>query len=59
MCAEKEPLECQRTILVARQALGLDVQHIDADGKVETHADALNRLARMFNLPEHDMFPLP
>lgn len=58
MCAEKEPLECHRTILVARYlaALDFDVRHIHADGKLESHADALSRLARMFNLPENDMF---
>lgn len=58
MCAEKEPLECHRTILVARYltVLGLDVRHIHADGRLESHADALSRLARMLNLPEHDMF---
>ena len=58
MCAEKEPLECHRTILVARHlvALGLDIEHIHADGRLESHAAALNRLARMHNLPEDDMF---
>ena len=58
MCAEKEPLECHRSILVSRYlvALGLDVQHIHADGKLESHADALSRLAQMLNLPEDDMF---
>jgi uncharacterized protein (DUF488 family) len=58
MCAEKEPLDCHRTILVARhvQALGFEVQHIHADGRLETHLDALQRLIRTLNLPEHDMF---
>jgi uncharacterized protein (DUF488 family) len=58
MCAEKEPLECHRTILVARHlaALGLDVWHIHADGRLESHVDAMSRLVRMLNLPEHDMF---
>ena len=58
MCAEKEPLECHRTILVARHlaALGLGVEHIHADGRLESHGDALSRLAQMLNLPEHDMF---
>lgn len=58
MCAEKEPLECHRTILVARRldALGLDVQHIHANGKLESHNDAVSRLARTLNLPEDDMF---
>jgi uncharacterized protein (DUF488 family) len=58
MCAEKEPLECHRAILVARHlaALGIDVAHIHADGRLESHDVALSRLARMVNLPEHDMF---
>jgi len=58
MCAEKEPLECHRTILVARHltVLGLDVLHIHADGRLESHADALSRLAQILNLPERDMF---
>lgn len=58
MCAEKEPLECHRTILVARHlaALGLDVQHIHADGKLEDHAAAVSRLKRMLRLPDDDMF---
>jgi len=58
MCAEKEPLECHRTILVARHlaALGLDVQHIHANGKLESHTHALGRLSRMVGVPEQDMF---
>ena len=58
MCAEKEPLECHRAILVARHLVdvGFDVQHILGDGGLERHADALSRLVRLLNLPEHDMF---
>jgi len=58
MCAEKEPLECHRTILVARHLVtsGLDVQHIHADGKLESHIDAENRLVQTFKLTEDDMF---
>ena len=58
MCAEKEPLECHRTILVARRlaALGVQVEHIHADGHLESHDAALSRLARIFNLPEYDLF---
>jgi uncharacterized protein (DUF488 family) len=61
MCAEKEPLECHRTILVARQvaAIGFDVQHIHADGRLESHAAAMTRLVRMLDLPEGDMFRSP
>ena len=58
MCAEKEPLECHRTILVARHlaALGIDVQHIDENGNLESHNDALRRLAQMVDVPEQDIF---
>jgi uncharacterized protein (DUF488 family) len=63
MCAEKEPLECHRTILVARHLanLGIDVQHIHADGRLESHADALRRLSRIVGLQSDmdDMFNSP
>lgn len=58
MCAEKEPLECHRTILVSRALAkaGLEVKHIHADGRLESHTDALKRLAYMLKLPQADMF---
>jgi uncharacterized protein (DUF488 family) len=58
MCAEKEPLECHRTVLVARHlaALGIPVQHILADGRLEDQADLLDRLMRQLGLPESDLF---
>lgn len=61
VCAEKEPLECHRTILVARHLAALDVNvvHIHGDGHLENHAAALSRLAQMYNLPESDMFRSP
>jgi uncharacterized protein (DUF488 family) len=58
MCAEKEPLDCHRTILVARQiiSMGLDVKHILGNGQLEEHAESLSRLVRQLHLPESDMF---
>jgi uncharacterized protein (DUF488 family) len=58
MCAEKEPLECHRTILVARYLakLGYAVRHIHADGKLESHAEVLARLRELLGLPEQDLF---
>lgn len=58
MCAEREPLECHRTLLVGRELVtaGVPVVHIHADGKAETHADAMRRLLRVLNLPEEDLF---
>jgi uncharacterized protein (DUF488 family) len=58
MCAEREPLACHRTILVARHltAIGIGVRHILADGSLESHAAVLNRLVRVLKLPETDLF---
>ncbi len=58
MCAEKEPLECHRTILIARHLAvdGTDVQHIHADGRLESHKAALDRLLQLLRLPEYDLF---
>jgi uncharacterized protein (DUF488 family) len=58
MCAEREPLECHRTILVARELAseGVPVAHILADGALEPHEHALRRLARSLDLPEADLF---
>jgi uncharacterized protein (DUF488 family) len=58
MCAEREPLECHRTILVSRYLVtrGADVQHIHPDGRLERHADTLNRLMRQLNVHGDDMF---
>jgi uncharacterized protein (DUF488 family) len=53
MCAEKEPLDCHRTILVARHVVGrgCEVQHIHADGRLESHDEVMMRLARELDLP--------
>ncbi len=58
MCAERDPLTCHRSLLVARQLarLGVEVQHIHADGRLESQAEAMERLVRQLNLPQSDMF---
>jgi uncharacterized protein (DUF488 family) len=58
MCAEKDPLECHRTILVARRLVagGVEVAHILETGALETHAEALARLRNRLRTPEGDMF---
>ena len=58
MCAEREPLDCHRTLLVARtlDAQGLEVQHILADGTLEHQADAMSRLLEQHHLaPQGDL----
>ena len=58
MCAEKEPLECHRTLLVTKAlaARGQKVLHIHADGRLETHEAALERLLTLTGVPDEDMF---
>ena len=59
MCAEKEPLDCHRTLLVARalDAAGATVEHILADGALEPHGRAMDRLLAAFDLnPDCDLF---
>jgi uncharacterized protein (DUF488 family) len=58
MCAEKEPLECHRTLLVAKELAvrGQRVLHIHADGHLETHEAAMERLLKMTGVPDEDMF---
>lgn len=58
MCAEKEPLECHRTLLVARALAegGQPVLHIHANGHLEAHEAAMERLLDMVGLPREDLF---
>jgi uncharacterized protein (DUF488 family) len=58
LCAEREPLACHRTLLVARElvARGVAVTHIHADGSLETHDEAMGRLIRMLGMPEKDLY---
>lgn len=58
MCAEKEPLECHRTLLVSRALVeaGTPVSHIHADGHLEPHAAAMERLLDVVGLPREDLF---
>ncbi|HPD14240.1 MAG TPA: DUF488 domain-containing protein [Planctomycetota bacterium] len=52
LCAEKEPLDCHRTILVCRhlRARGIKVKHILADGSIEDHQDTEQRLLKLAGL---------
>jgi hypothetical protein len=58
MCAENEPLECHRGILISRLlvAQGTQVLHIHGDGHLEAHRDAELRLLRLMSLHEPDLF---
>jgi uncharacterized protein (DUF488 family) len=58
MCAEREPLECHRTLLVAPELEkeGIAVLHVHADGRTESHPDAMSRLLGLFRLADEDLF---
>lgn len=58
MCAEKEPLECHRTLLVARalDEQGVEVLHILGDGRLELHRAAMERLLDVTGLPRAELF---
>lgn len=58
MCAEKDPLQCHRTILVARNLIreGVAVRHILADGGLETQEQAEERLLDQGKVTNADLF---
>ena len=60
MCAEKDPLRCHRTHLVAQAlgAEGFEVVHILADGEIEHHARTMDRsMVDLGVRPNEDLFP--
>lgn len=58
MCAEREPLDCHRTLLVARRLAerGLPIRHILADGTIEEHAATEDRLLAATGQAGADLF---
>src|SRR5690606_7222407 len=58
MCAEKDPLTCHRTILVANAARRAfqDIFHIREDGRIETQSEADDRLLSAYRAGESDFF---
>jgi uncharacterized protein (DUF488 family) len=58
MCAEKDPIECHRALLVARHLyqIGVPVAHIHADGSLEPHDRFESRLLAICRMSENDMF---
>lgn len=61
MCAEREPLQCHRTLLVAHELdrEGIPVTHILGDGSLESHAEAMQRLANTLKLTDAGLFDSP
>ncbi len=51
MCAEKEPLDCHRTVLISRHLrnYGFPIRHILADAGLEDHTTTERRLIKLTN----------
>ena len=58
MCAERDPLDCHRTILVAQnlERDSFSVSHILSDGTLETHNEVTARLTKELNFHHDDLF---
>jgi uncharacterized protein (DUF488 family) len=58
MCAEKEPLDCHRTLLVSRalESAGASIAHILADGSLESQEKTMSRLIDLVGLSKEDLF---
>ncbi|NPU83364.1 MAG: DUF488 domain-containing protein [Syntrophaceae bacterium] len=58
LCAEKDPLDCHRTVLVGRhlRKRGVEVLHILADGSIEPQQETERRMLERLGIPETDMF---
>jgi uncharacterized protein (DUF488 family) len=57
MCAEREPLDCHRCLLVARALAerGFAIGHVLADGAIEAHGQTEERLLKLARVPA-DLF---
>jgi uncharacterized protein (DUF488 family) len=57
MCAEREPLECHRCVLIARAlaARGIEVRHVLADGVIEPQSATEERLLAWADLSGDDL----
>lgn len=58
MCTEKDPLDCHRTLLIARSLVAADVEvnHVLADGVTESNDEAMVRLLTKHGLQQPDLF---
>lgn len=58
MCAEKDPLDCHRALLVSKVLFesGMSINHIHANEVLESHEQFESRLIASCKLPESDMF---
>lgn len=58
VCAEKDPLDCHRFVLVSRnlEKEGFNIIHILSDGSTESQKNAKERLVKQFKMFQSDFF---
>ena len=58
LCAEKQPLECHRMVLISRWLAerGVEVKHIVSEELVESHEQSLERLMQELSLGSMHLF---
>ena len=61
LCAEKDPIQCHRMILVCRQLRAKDtiIRHILEDGELEDNRDSERRLMDYLHMGTTDLFKMP
>lgn len=59
MCAERDPLDCHRGLLLSRRLAekGIAIGHILASGNIEIHRETEDRLLEAEGLAGEDFFP--
>lgn len=57
MCSERDPVECHRTILVAKNLSekGIPINHILGNGEVEAHEQTMLRVIDLLGMPRDDL----
>ena len=60
MCAEKDPIDCHRAIMIGRalDLLGFDIKHILTDGSLQTQKEIDYRLLKFYHLDESSLFQM-
>lgn len=58
LCAEKDPITCHRNILICRNLKQFDIEifHILSVNKIEKNSQSEERLLKLFNLEQNDLF---
>ena len=61
MCAERDPVNCHRTVLVSKALTERDVevQHILSTGEIEFHPATMRRIADALGMPHEDLLHSP